>query len=339
MAERILCPIDFTLFSHHALQWAVALAESSGSTITALHVVPEEPPAIDASDRVAQGLPVEDMEGLKAQVLRALQEAGARSPEAVVVRGDPAAEIARLARSLPADLIVMASHGRTGSASMMCGSVTTDVLCHSPCALLSVPRPSSVPDGHIPFRHILCAVDFSPASLQALRRAVSLAAATDRRLLVLHVLDPNGTSQAVTAGAPSPAPVGPVLAEMLKRRLREAVSAEGPSSVDVTEYVTAGDPADEILRMAEAEGCDLIVIGAHRGNPLSCTLNKVVRSSKCAVLTIGAEHGCPLVAGCPDRPSGPSQCQGAPPDLPERAKDFARTIPLSPGNVHPRAAR
>jgi nucleotide-binding universal stress UspA family protein len=288
MTERILCPIDFTLFSHHAIDYAVALGRSCRSTITALHVVPE--PATTSATRncVAQSLTMEDVEWLKSQALRMLQEAGAPSGGAVVVRGDPSAQILRVAVSLPADLIVMASHGRTGFSGTMCGSVTTDVLRHAPCPVLTVPRTSSVPDGHTLFRRILCAVDFSPASLRALRRVMKLAAAHDSRVVVLHVSDSKVTSEVVTVGVSATGRTDRVPAGMWQRRLQEAVWAEGPSAVLVTERVSEGDPANEILRMAEAEGCDLIAMGGHQGNPLNCTLNKVVRQSKCAVLTVRA---------------------------------------------------
>ena len=286
MTERILCPINFTLFSHHAIECAVALARSCGSTITALHVVPEPATTSTASDDVAEGLTMEDVERLKSQTLRVLQEADAPSREAVVVRGDPAAQILRVAVSLPAGLIVMASHGRTGFAEVMCGSVTTDVLRHAPCPVLTVPRTSSTPDGHPLFGRILCAVDFSPASLHALRRVMRFAAAHDSSVMVLHVLDLNVVPAVVTAGASAAAPTASVNTSMWQRRLQEAVRAEGRSTIDVTEHVIEGDPANEILRMAEAEHCDLISMGGHGGNPLNCTLNKVVRQSKCAVLTV-----------------------------------------------------
>ena len=281
MGERILCPIDFTAFSHHAVQYAVALARSNESTITGLHVVAAAPTA-----RVVRQETSDQVERLKAQTLSALQEAGAQSPEAIAVRGDPAEEIVHLAIRLPADLIVMASHGRTGFASTMCGSVTANVLRHSTCPVLTVPRSSPTPEGSALFRRILCAVDFSPASLHALRRAEKLAAATHSPLVILHVL-----RSAVSQAAPredSPASNLEQLErrEMWRRRLREVVGAEGPPTIPVTEQVCEGDPADEILRVAEADGCDLIVIGAHGGNPLNCTLNKVVRRSMRPVLTL-----------------------------------------------------
>jgi nucleotide-binding universal stress UspA family protein len=293
MAERILCPIDFTLFSDHAIQYAVALARAQGSTVTALHVVPELPPAGGRqSGCIPPDATAEDVGALEAHALRTLQEAGARSRSALVVRGHPAAEILRVAHSLPADLIVMASHGRTGFATMTCGSTTTDVLRQARCAVLTVPRTSPRPQEHIPFSRILCAVDFSPASLRALHRAVSFAAAPDSQLMALHVIGPRAASVVTPVRAAPPRENGQdnqrVLAPtaMWQRRLREAVGEEGRLKIEVTEHVRQGDAADEILRMARAEECDLISLGAHLGNPLKCTLNKVVRGSVCPVLTV-----------------------------------------------------
>jgi universal stress protein E len=281
MAERILCPINFTVFSHHAVQYAVALARSNGSTITGLHVV-ADPPAASVVPRATS----EQVEQLKAETLRALQEAGAPSPEAIAVRGDPADEIVHLAASLPADLVVMPSHGRTGFASTMCGSVTTNVLRHSTRPVLTVPRTSPTPDGSALFRRILCAVDFSPASLHALSRAERIAAATSSPLVILHVLHSAARQAAPSEDSPASDAGEQERIEMWRRRLRQAVGAEGPPTVQVTERVCDGDPADEILRVAEAEACNLIVIGAHGGNPLNCTLNKVVRRSTRPVLTV-----------------------------------------------------
>jgi len=49
-----------------------------------------------------------------------------------------------------------------------------------------------------------------------------------------------------------------------------------------------GAPAAEILRVAEEERSDLLVIGGHRGLPLGSTMNQVLRQSKCGVLTVRA---------------------------------------------------
>ena len=47
-----------------------------------------------------------------------------------------------------------------------------------------------------------------------------------------------------------------------------------------------GDPASEILRLAQEESADLIVIGGHRGNPPGCVMNAVVTRSRCPALAV-----------------------------------------------------
>jgi nucleotide-binding universal stress UspA family protein len=289
--KHILCPIDFTRFAHHAVEYAAALAPHFQASITALHVLPMPPThPVGAPDGPMPARTPEDLDHLKAQALKWLLESGVMSGEVVVVQGDPADEIVRLARSLPADLIVIASHGRTGSERMMLGSVTMNVLREAPCPILIVPAsvsPARQEDS--PFRRIACAIDFSPASIKALRCAAALAGETGAPLIAVHVKDPAAPQQPVAIG-PAANEVNSHARTMWCHRLHEAVACEMPSSVDVVETVRFGAPADEILRVAEDEQCDLIVMGAHKGVPLGSTLNEVLRHSKCAVLTVRASR-------------------------------------------------
>jgi nucleotide-binding universal stress UspA family protein len=137
MFHHILCPIDFTTFSHCALQRAVELARTHGASVTGVHVVPLATACSLAGAR--RGLTPDDLDLLRAQVLKVLQEANAPSPTAVAVVGDPAVEIEKLAASLPADLIVMPLHGWTGFNAHGCGLVTGHVLCHAGTPVLIVP--------------------------------------------------------------------------------------------------------------------------------------------------------------------------------------------------------
>jgi nucleotide-binding universal stress UspA family protein len=140
MFRRILCPIDFTTFSHHALEYAVALARSQGASVTGVHVL-STPPSAWPSE--ARGEPTgDDLTHFQAQVLKILRETEAPSPTAVAVPGDPAHEIERLATALGADAIVMPIHGLTGRAAHACGAVTEHVLCHATVPVIVVPDPA-----------------------------------------------------------------------------------------------------------------------------------------------------------------------------------------------------
>jgi quercetin dioxygenase-like cupin family protein len=68
-----------------------------------------------------------------------------------VAEGNPAAEILRLARALKCDLIVMSTHGRTGLARMLTGSVAEEVLRQAPCpVLLTRPPLAEAPPPEVP---------------------------------------------------------------------------------------------------------------------------------------------------------------------------------------------
>jgi nucleotide-binding universal stress UspA family protein len=288
MFTRILCAVDFTLFSHHAIEYAVALARTDQSRVTALHVVTEPVVVFDLPLCGAAVTP-ELLSQLERQAARALAEAGATSIDAIAVRGEPADEIVRTARHLPADLIVMATHGRMGLARGTCGTVTAKVLSDAPCPILAVPRPlsSTAKRQGRPFRRILCAVDFSPASIHALKVAEDLARTHRSALVVVHVTQsaPHEAMVASGRGTDGESPTGRAF---WQRRLHQIVRSELAFSECVTERVVEGTPAEQILRTAAVEQCDLIVLGGHRGNPVTCAMNTVVRESTCPVLTVKA---------------------------------------------------
>ncbi len=138
--KKILVPIDFSGCSKKALQYALPLAEKHNSALTLLHVVPipayaaGEFTGVDYSVTTAMRTSGEkEMAGLVAGVVR-----GKVPAESVVRNGSPAIEIVELAKSLPADLIVISTHGRSGLKHVLLGSVAEHVVRHAPCPVLVV---------------------------------------------------------------------------------------------------------------------------------------------------------------------------------------------------------
>src|SRR5262249_60789851 len=91
-------------------------------------------------------IPQENLEGLRAQLEelvagaeRTLREVGF-STEGRVLAGDPREMLLQVAQSERADLIVVGSHGRSGLAKMVLGSVSSHVVTHAPCSVLVVKR-------------------------------------------------------------------------------------------------------------------------------------------------------------------------------------------------------
>ena len=296
--RRILCPIDFSDHSRRALDHAVALARHYGSTITVLHVVPPRPGVAVGATPVVFGPIVSgpaDHERVLADV-RAFMTTGSATGlriDALVCEGNTAAEILDQAAAMKADLLVMGTHGRSGYDRLLLGSVTEKVLWKASCPVMTVPHggPGAVPFGPIPYQRILCPIDFSESSLQALKFAVSLAQ-SGTQVTVLHVVTPEleDTSQLESGAGMT---VGEFLKERedaLARQLRRVV-AGAANRASIEPLMAHGKPWREVLRVAAERHSDLLVMGVQgRGAArlffLGSTTQHVVRQASCPVLTL-----------------------------------------------------
>ena len=116
--REILCPIDFSETSRHALEHAVAMAKWYTARLTAIHVLTApfpQPPILFASFPTTPPAPA-DRHAFESD-LRAWLEPASRSgvaTDVVIDEGSPARQILGQASARNADLIVMGTHGRTG---------------------------------------------------------------------------------------------------------------------------------------------------------------------------------------------------------------------------------
>lgn len=143
--KKILCPIDFSNPSYGCLQATVELAQHFSAGIVVLHVIPDVP-TMDvvetASAYQAFDVPLYQKE-LKEHFEKSLEKVVAKKvPEGIpthrkVVHGNAADEILRTATEEKVDLIVIATHGRTGIERLMFGSVAEKVVRMAPCPVLT----------------------------------------------------------------------------------------------------------------------------------------------------------------------------------------------------------
>lgn len=298
---RILCPIDFSASSTHAVDQAVAIAGWYKARITALHVCSPMLLSVAGLEMSAGGEATGDPETarLRSEIAAhcAAVTAAGIGLDILIDIGQPARHILERASSLPADLIVMGTHGTSGFAHLVLGSVAEKVLRKAACPVLTVP-PRAQTTSRLPFERLLCAVDFSPASLTALQYAFSVAQESNAGLTILHVLEWPWQE-------PPPPPIGDLppaqafaLAEYRRyceqsvmARLKSLVPDTFSASRPLATRISHGKPYGEILRIAAEDKTDLIVIGVHGRNPLDLglfgsTTNQVVRRATCPVLTL-----------------------------------------------------
>jgi len=145
--RRILLPTDFSGCANYAFPYAAAIARATQARIVCLHVVEPVVPAVGYSG-LADPMPIADMsEQLEDSAERELprltdcEELKGLEVEEVIVHGDAAAEIVRVAGEQEADLIVISSHGRTGLGRMIFGSTAEAVVRHASCPVLVVKPP------------------------------------------------------------------------------------------------------------------------------------------------------------------------------------------------------
>jgi nucleotide-binding universal stress UspA family protein len=298
--ERILCPTDLSDASAHAIEHAVALATQYKARITAQYVysalVAPIPTITAPVDRISQ-TEIQQAHEETAGAFRAAASAGVEVAVVVDV-GRPEIEILNRAKTLPADLIVMGTHGASGFEHLVLGSVTEKVLRKSPCPVLTVP-PHAQSTARLPFRRLLCAIDFSEASVRALDLAGSIARESGAALTLVTVLEWPWNEPPAPSFDDLPQEQAAALAEYRRyleqgaRKRLEQVSTTASAGCEVSSIVCHGKPHVEILRTAAEEHADLVVVGVHGRNPfdlalLGSTTNQVIRRATCPVLTLKA---------------------------------------------------
>ena len=140
LIHRILCPVDFSETSMQALHFADALAQSIGAHIVLVHAF-EKPKNLTLASPTVPADP---------ELRRQLDELPTSLPATQLTRvlhaGDPGEVTCWLAQDRKCGLIVMGTHGRTGLAHLVMGSVAEYVLRNARCPVLVVRnRPQDEP--------------------------------------------------------------------------------------------------------------------------------------------------------------------------------------------------
>ena len=143
--RKVLFPTDFSEPSEAAWGYVLALAKEFEAEVVLLHVVPEPPRLAEAyemgftPERFIQAA-TEEAKRLMADLMaKAADWKVAITPK--VRQGVEFREIIDAAREAGADMIVMGTHGRTGLAHALIGSVAEKVVRKAPCPVLTVKHP------------------------------------------------------------------------------------------------------------------------------------------------------------------------------------------------------
>lgn len=279
----VMCPVDFSDPSRSALRYASAIADHFGARLTVLTV--NDPLLAHAA--ASAGISASFTEETERELRRFCGEElthtsqGPKSLEFHVAVGKPAEEILRQAQTDHADLIVMGSHGRSGIRKMFFGSTTERVLRETSAPVLVTPddRPqaTSLSDIASHIGRIVAPVDLTPSSRHQVTVAAAIADALSVPLVITYVLEPvfiPATVRSALSGADASRRAH------VEEGLGEIV-ASIPSRVRTESLIMTGEPAQEIVTLAETRGANLIVMGLHSTGLLGPRMGSVTYRVLC----------------------------------------------------------
>lgn len=274
--KRILVAVNSLNGRAAAFEQALALARSSGAELYVLHAVPvSRPYSFGGAERL------ERMTDMRQRA----EDVGVRV-QTVEQHGDPAGIIELHANSRGADLIVIGGEARRGWRRR--SWVAERVIRRTNVPTLVVA--SDAPEAPAAFRHVLVAVDLSPASKDVLSGAIALMSDEAVHVTVMHTVKGIEAADAVQSPARWMVPEYRTHVLDEARRSLNAVVSAVPAEVDTRVQVSTGSVAVTILEQAAGLDANLVVVGRSRGfKLLGSTALRVLRRNDRALLVIPSD--------------------------------------------------
>jgi nucleotide-binding universal stress UspA family protein len=299
--RNILVPIDFSNLSILAVETAKVLAKRFGATIHLVHVHEFYYPAGFMAPGAIVPMSMVTFRDNSADRLSGdlclLATKHELSTTNCHFRSDglpPFHEICKVAREIPADLIVMPSHAPTGLAHFFEGSTAERIVQHSPCPVVVVKqtgRGVAKTPSATRIDKILVPVDFSRFSLDGLNYAIQFAEKVTARICVFHAvhLSYSYTSDGYTMYDLSI--VEKAARKEADRQMREFVRCAKFGRVKFETLIKVGFPVDAICAQAENPDVDLIITSTHGRTGfkhvlIGSTAEQIVRRANCPVLVV-----------------------------------------------------
>jgi nucleotide-binding universal stress UspA family protein len=256
MFKTLLVPLDGTYLAERAVSYAVVLAQRLRARLVLYHNAP--PGALEQrpDDERASAL---ELETLAAEI-----RAKGVAVETVVdhaFHGEVGRTITEAARDRGADLVVMATHGRTELQDAFFGSAAERVVRDAGLPVLVIPANYDQPWSVDPDLRILVGLDDSVPAKPALEVARAIAGRSGGTLLLIRFIEPGSRDSNGQAQAAAMAEAQAQL-EQIAGELRQA-------GLSVEVLVEAGDPKLGLAALAEARKVDLVVMSTHGRHGLS----------------------------------------------------------------------
>lgn len=279
MEQTILIPIDGTESVDKTLLYVRTISPKDITRIVLMHVSP----SIDSVNAAIEIHP-------NVNAINDALVADDWKVERETRLGDPVREIIKMAILLPATMILMSTHGRSGIERIQEGSVTEQVLKQSPCPVFILHSERQQPADNRTedlFKRILVPLDGTEASAAILTCVERFAKMHDSEVVLFH--DELEHAEYLEEKA--------VIKEKLQEHSVALANAGLKVSLDMTTYKR---PIREILGKIDSMNIDLVSMATHGSGGDKIAMDEsvtaeVVRHSNCPLLVWSAEPQCPTV--------------------------------------------
>lgn len=289
--RRMLVPLDGSALAERALPLAVTVARATQASMTLARVIQSSAWGgprlgdIIAPQVITEILEDEAREARRyldgvAERLRARQIAVAST---IIAHGEPGTALLEAERTAEADLVVMATHGRTGLGRATMGSVADHVLRKGQAPVL-LARAEGEERQEVSLARALIPLDGSALAEEALTAIPALAGALIGRLTLAQVVN----LEALAGEAEEAQCYLSEVRGRLTRSLHGAVA-------EIATVVLYGEAPEQIVSRAARAGCDLIVMATHGRGGLSrvafgSTADAVLRAAEMPILLMRARR-------------------------------------------------
>jgi len=318
--ERIMCAIDFSSFTDTTLAYGTALCREFHAKLFLVNVTFDTKSILRNAETSVDPEELQQMQTRNSEnYLKKLTESLAIDHECLISHGDPAEEISRLAVEKKADMVITATHGKSGIKRFLIGSVTEKLMKIIHCPLLVLNTRKQELTSPVPFRgklkKILVGCDFSPDSRLAFEYGLSLAQEFQSELYLTHVVKPTEHIELKASDYIDVKPTdyvhwrSPDYFEMQKKvtEKRTEKNSKLRSQLEQQLYFMVpeecrnwcipktallnGEPYKELIKHAKEKNIDMMVLGI-RGHTLlnkllvGSTTDRIIRDSPCPVLAV-----------------------------------------------------
>lgn len=287
--NRILAATDLSAPARHAAERASLVARETGASLGLLHVVGLA--ALEKLRRLVAAIPPELEQRMLDSAREEMRELAATifkhhavSSDIHVVSGPLLAELNAQAEASCADLIILGARGASFMRHVLLGSTAERMVSRTNRPMLVVKQAA-----HERYRSVLVPVDFSSASLSAIKSARAVAPGAE--ILLLHAFEVPFEGKLQFAGVNEETIAHYRLAarEEALQKLHALCSDAGIAQPDVRLMVLHGDPSQHIIEQEQEQDCDLIVMGKHGESMIEDMLlgsvtRHVLTESQCDVM-------------------------------------------------------